>query len=134
MRPLIRWRVGRGTISAWYDTWHADTPLASSTSFMPSWPHLTRLPPVGHLKLNVDGAARGNPEPVGGRGILRDPTGSIIFAFSYFYNIQTNTAAEAMAIRDGLLLCEERNLHDIVIESDSRVLVQMLRAGSCSHW
>ncbi|CAA6674009.1 unnamed protein product [Spirodela intermedia] len=58
----------------------------------------------------------------------------IIFAFSYFYNIQTNTAAEAMAIRDGLLLCEERNLHDIVIESDSRVLVQMLRAGSCSHW
>ncbi|CAA7397120.1 unnamed protein product [Spirodela intermedia] len=47
--------------------------------------------------LNVDGAARGNPGPAGGGGILRDHTGSIIFAFSYFYNIQTNTAAEAMA-------------------------------------
>ncbi|CAA7390788.1 unnamed protein product [Spirodela intermedia] len=78
-----------------------------------------RLPPVGHLKLNVDGAARGNPGPAGGGDILQDHRGSIILTFSYFYNIQTNTAVEAMAIRDGLLLCEEYNLHDIVVEFDS---------------
>ncbi|CAA6660782.1 unnamed protein product [Spirodela intermedia] len=40
-----------------------------------------RPPPIGHLKLNVDKAARENPKPTGGGGILRDNTGSIIFAF-----------------------------------------------------
>ncbi|CAA6672064.1 unnamed protein product [Spirodela intermedia] len=47
-----------------------------------------RLPPVGHQKLNVNGTAQGNPGPTGGGGILWDHTGSIISAFSYFYNIQ----------------------------------------------
>ncbi|CAA6662395.1 unnamed protein product [Spirodela intermedia] len=128
--PLIVWRVGRGAISAWYDTWLEDTPLAKISTQVVRW----RLPLVEHLKLNVDGAVRGNPRLAGGGGILRDHTESIIFAFSYFYNIQTNIAVEAMAIRDSLLLYEERNLHDIIVESDSRVLVQMLGAGSCSHW
>ncbi|CAA6672649.1 unnamed protein product [Spirodela intermedia] len=93
-----------------------------------------RPPPIGHLKLNVDGAARGNPRPARGGGILRDHTRSIIFIFSHYYDIQTYTAAEAMAIHVGLLLCEEYNLHGIVLESDSRVLVEMLRVGTYSHW
>ncbi|CAA6660791.1 unnamed protein product [Spirodela intermedia] len=93
-----------------------------------------RPPPIGHLKLNVDGAARGNHGPTRGGGILRNHTWSIIFAFSHYYDVQTNTAVEAMAIHDGLLLCEEHKLHGIVLESDSRVLVEMLRAGTCSHW
>ncbi|CAA6655168.1 unnamed protein product [Spirodela intermedia] len=41
MVPLIRWRVGRGAISAWYDTWLEDAPLASFTTFTSSWPRLT---------------------------------------------------------------------------------------------
>ncbi|CAA7397131.1 unnamed protein product [Spirodela intermedia] len=36
MVPLIRWRVGRGAISAWYDTWLEDTPLACFTTFTSS--------------------------------------------------------------------------------------------------
>ena len=91
-------------------------------------------PQLGHLKLNVDGASRGNPGQAGGGGLLRDHRGRIIFAFSLFYDVQTNTAAEAMAIRDGLLLCEARDLRDIVLESDSRVLVDMLHSGHCMHW
>ncbi|CAA7399338.1 unnamed protein product [Spirodela intermedia] len=91
-------------------------------------------PRVGQWKLNVDGASQGNPGPSGGGGILHDSTGCILFAFSNFYNIRTNTEAEAMAIRDGLLLCEEQNITNIVLESDSKVLVDMLRADSCPHW
>ena len=86
-------------------------------------------PHLGHLKLNVDGASRGNPCPAGGGGILRDHCSRISFAFSHFYYVQTNTSAEAMAIRDGLLLCEARDLRDIVLESDSCVLVDMLHAA-----
>ncbi|CAA7395566.1 unnamed protein product [Spirodela intermedia] len=142
MVPLIHWRVGRGAISAWYDTWLEDTPLARFTTFTSSWPHLTTTirsvrwtpPSVGRWKLNIDGASQGNPGPTRGGGILRDSIRCILFVFSNFYNIQTNTVAEAMAIRDDLLLCEEQNITNIVLESDSRVLVDILRADSCPHW
>ncbi|CAA6655179.1 unnamed protein product [Spirodela intermedia] len=77
-------------------------------------------PRAGQWKLNVDGASQGNPGSSGGGGILRDSTGCILFAFSNFYNMQTNTVAEAMAIRDGLFLCEEQNITNIVLESDSK--------------
>ncbi|CAA6674094.1 unnamed protein product [Spirodela intermedia] len=95
-------------------------------------------PRAGQWKLNVDGASGpsgggGNSGPSGGGGILRDSTGCILFAFSNFYNIRTNTVAEAMNT-DGLLLCEEQNIINIVLESDSKVLVDMLRADSCPHW
>ena len=91
-------------------------------------------PQPRHLKLNVDGVSTSNPGQAGRRGILLDHRGCIIFAFLHFYDVQTNIAAEAMAIRDGLLLCEARDLRDIVLESDSRVLVDMLRSGHCTHW
>ncbi|CAA7403208.1 unnamed protein product [Spirodela intermedia] len=51
---------------------------------------------VHEWKLNVDEASQGNPGPSGGGGILHDSTGCILFAFSNFYNIRTNTEAEAM--------------------------------------
>ena len=84
-------------------------------------------PQPGHLNLNVDGSSRGNPGHVTGGCILLAHCGHIIFAFSQFYDVQTNTAAEAMAIRDGLLLCEACDLQDIVLELDSRVLVDIDR-------
>ena len=67
-------------------------------------------PQLGHLKLNVDGASRGNPSQARGGGILRNHRGRIIFTFSHFYDVHTNTAAKATVIRDGLLLCEARDL------------------------
>ena len=95
---------------------------------------LSDTPQPRHLKLNVDGASRGNPGQAGGGGILCDHRGRIIFAFSYFYDVETNTAAEAMAIPNGMLLFEALDLRDIVLESDSCVLVDMVRSGHCTHW
>ncbi|CAA6674186.1 unnamed protein product [Spirodela intermedia] len=88
---------------------------------------------AGRWKLNVDGASQDNSRPSGGGGILRDSVGCIFFAFSNLYNIQTNIVAEAMAIRDGLLLCEEQNITNIILEFDSKVLVDILRADSCPY-
>ena len=82
----------------------------------------------------MDKASRSNPGPTGGGRILRDYRGWIIFSFSHFYDIQTNTAIEAMVVQDGFLLYEARDLRDIVLESDSRVLVDMLRPRHYAHW
>ena len=86
-------------------------------------------PRTGHLKLNINGAVQGNPRPTGRGGILRDHADTDY----HFYDIQTNTAVEATAIPDGLLLCEEHNLQNIVLESNSHILIDMLQAGSCCH-
>lgn len=40
---------------------------------------------MGHLKLNIDGVAHGNPRPVG--DILQDHMGSIFFTFFYYYDV-----------------------------------------------
>ena len=57
---------------------------------------ITWTPPqLGHLKLNVDGASRGKPGQARRGGILRDYCGHKIFAFPHFYNVHTNTTAEA---------------------------------------
>ena len=91
-------------------------------------------PQPRHLKLNVDGASTGNPSQAWGRDILHDDRGRIIFAFSHFYDVHTSTTTEAMGIRDSLLLSEARDLWDIVLKSNSRVLVDMLRSSHCTHW
>ena len=33
--------MGQGAISAWYDTWLGEAPLATFPHFVPSWPRLT---------------------------------------------------------------------------------------------
>ena len=40
MTPLIHWSVGQGAISAWYDTWLGEAPLATHRQFIPSWSRL----------------------------------------------------------------------------------------------
>ena len=43
-----------------------------------------------------------------------------------FYNVLTNNSMEVMEIHDSMLIYEECNLHYIVIESSSQVLIFML--------
>ena len=88
----------------------------------------------GLWKLNVDEASKGSLGLARGGGRLCENRCHILFAFSYFYDIQTNTSTKAMEIWDGMLLFEDHHFHDIVLESDSHELVEMLCAISCLHW
>lgn len=40
---------------------------------------------------------------------------------------------EAMVIGDGMLICEKHNITNIILKSNSRMLVDMLRVNSCPH-
>ncbi|MQM22992.1 hypothetical protein Taro_056053, partial [Colocasia esculenta] len=89
------------------------------------------LPPPGRLKLNVDGAYKISSGTAAGGGILGNGIGDIIFAFAASYpNVHSSLEAEALALRDGVLLCIERGVTDFLIESDSLVLVQVMKSGS----
>ncbi|KAK0598182.1 hypothetical protein LWI29_032329 [Acer saccharum] len=91
-------------------------------------------PPAGWIKLNCDGSCRGNPGNSGGGGVIRDCHGMAIAAFSSFFGNGTNNSAELKAIMEGIRLCKRLLHFNVIIESDSRIVVDWLRKGRCSLW
>ena len=94
------------------------------------------MPPQGFLKLNIDGASKGNPGLSGGGAILRNSLGQLVLAGSYFYGICTNMEAEFRALQDGLclLLGFGLEVYPIIIESDSKILVDMIQQNHIPSW
>ena len=78
------------------------------------------------MKLNTDGSLLGIPGLAGGGGVIRDWTGRWIVGFSRNIGIASSLMAELWAIRDGLMLCVERNLDMVEIEMDAKAVVDML--------
>ena len=110
------------------DYWGINIPASH-----PRPPRLIRWinPPKGRLKLNVDGAFKRSNNAAGGGGILRDTKGDIIFAFAASsYLVHSSLEAEGLALRDGLSICCEMGISTVIVESDSLVLVQIMK-GSC---
>ncbi|KAL6183970.1 hypothetical protein ACLB2K_045378 [Fragaria x ananassa] len=87
-------------------------------------------PNPGWLKLNTDGASKGNPGLSGGGSILRDPNGNVIFQTFRGYGVQTALVAEFLALTDGIKTFCDLGLMDsgfkLVIESDSTTLIKAL--------
>ncbi|XP_058106494.1 uncharacterized protein LOC131249746 [Magnolia sinica] len=74
------------------------------------------------MKLNVDGSARGNSRVGGGGGACMDHQGSLVFSFHNKYGSITNNIAEAQAMVDGLKICADKELNNIIMEIDSRII------------
>lgn len=93
-------------------------------------------PELGVLKLNFDGASKANPGVSGGRAILRNDEGEMIFAISNMYGIQLNIAAELWACLDGLKKVKELdlNLYPLHIESDSTFVMEVLSGNYKVGW
>ena len=68
----------------------------------------------------------GNPGLAGGGGVVRDWTGRWIVGFTRKISITTSLLAELWAIRDGLMLCIERNFSKVEVELGAKVIVDML--------
>lgn len=77
--------------------------------------------------LNVDGSLLGKPNAVGGGGILRDEGGHAITGFANFYGVSKNTVAEGRPLLDGLRLAQQLGLNNIMVESYSFVVVDVLK-------
>ena len=80
-------------------------------------------PCTGWLKLNTDGASMGNTGLAGGGGLLRDKNGSWVGGFARKIGTTSSFTAELWALRDGLLLCRQRNAQAVAVEVDASAIV-----------
>lgn len=86
----------------------------------------------GWCKLNVDGSAKDGL--ISGGGIIRDEHGNLLAAFLTFYGEGTNNYVEFLALLEGLELCREMGLINLMIECDSQIVVGGVRKGEIAHW
>lgn len=86
----------------------------------------------GYYKLNVDGSA--HLEAITGGGIIHDLQGLLVAAFSSSYVQGTNNIAEFAALLEGLQLCRDLDLHNVIIESDSSIVVLAMKQKQVENW
>jgi ribonuclease HI len=63
--------------------------------------------PQGFIKLNFDGASKGNPGLVGLGGVFRNEEGKILKAYARKLGFNNNNAAKLLALEEGLGIAKE---------------------------
>jgi ribonuclease HI len=95
------------------------TPLSSPSFWSP--------PPVDFIKLNFDGASKGNPGAAGYGVVFRNHQGHIILINAGNLGHSTNNAAELWGLIRGLQLAIDYNFTKLIVEGDSQVIINLLR-------
>ncbi|MQM22342.1 hypothetical protein Taro_055393 [Colocasia esculenta] len=124
-------KVPQPWLAALHQTENGKENLKSITPSIVRW----IMPPSGRLKLNVDGAFMMTTGRAGGGGILRDHEGNMCWAFAQAYHdLNSSLAAEAMALNDGLSICYSKGVSEILVETDSLNLLQLVTKQISSQW
>lgn len=89
--------------------------------------------PVSWVLLNTDGASRGNPRDAGGTGILRDPRGCFLRAFTKKYGICTVTRSEVLALLQGIIMARDVGIRKLIIKVNSEVVVRLIEGETIQH-
>ena len=80
----------------------------------------------GFLKINIDGSSRRNPGDSGIGAIGRGSDGGMIFLLSSYKGQHSNNSMEALAIKDAIERGCSLGWRQIICESDSQIVVDML--------
>lgn len=91
-------------------------------------------PPQDWIKLNFDGASRGNPGIAGLGFILRDHKGQWLAQRAKPLGHTTNNLAELEAVKEGLTLCNRIKIRKLIIEGDSQIILNALRKRTTPNW
>ena len=82
--------------------------------------------PGPRLIVWTDGAARGNPGPAGAGAVLTDRDGVVVAEIAQGLGVATNNVAEYTAAILGLERAAELGASEVILRSDSRLLVEQL--------
>ncbi|KAH0708987.1 hypothetical protein KY284_010414 [Solanum tuberosum] len=91
-------------------------------------------PPRNKIKVNTDGACRGNPGQSAYGFCIRDEYGNLLYAQGEDIGLRTNTEAEIIAILEALRYCKRVGLEGFWLESDSLSIVNCLRNSWKVPW
>ena len=86
----------------------------------------SNLPSPGWFKLNMDGSALGCPGPAGGGGLIRDDHGKWAKGFLRKISKVSSLEAKLWAIRDGLILCNQLLIQELLIKLDAKAVISLL--------
>ena len=85
-------------------------------------------PPPQHYKINVDGAVFGAQKAAGIGILIRDAEGRVIGACSKKIKAPLGAVeVEAKALEAGIQFAKDLLIHDILLESDSLILINVLK-------
>ena len=80
-------------------------------------------PEKGWWKLNTDGSWNATLGSAAGGGLIRDSWGKWVAGFTRKLGSANSFTAEVWALRDGLMLCDQRKLPAVIVEIDAKALV-----------
>jgi probable phosphoglycerate mutase len=81
---------------------------------------------AGHVTVNCDGAARGNPGPAGAGAIVVADDGSVLAEVAEGLGETTNNVAEYTAAIRGLEEATRLGARTVLLRSDSQLLINQL--------
>ncbi|XP_059070694.1 uncharacterized protein LOC131860314 [Cryptomeria japonica] len=88
--------------------------------------------PPPWLKLNFDGVARSGSSA--GGGIIRDSLGNLVLAYAGNFDFDSSNMAEALALLGGLKLALSTNIKKLIIEGDSKLIIEATKGTSRIRW
>ncbi|XP_059070391.1 uncharacterized protein LOC131860054 [Cryptomeria japonica] len=91
-------------------------------------------PHYNWVKLNFDGACRGNPGQAGYGAVIRDEVGNIVASTYGQIGHTTNNDAKIRALMAGLLLCKNKGLTNVQIEGDSQIIINGIINSRFTNW
>ncbi|KAH0706734.1 hypothetical protein KY289_011810 [Solanum tuberosum] len=83
-------------------------------------------PPTGWLKCNIDVAFKGNPEPSSATFCIRDQNENFLATKGVKMIDSTNLVAEVGAIREGLMFCKENRFANVLVQTNSLVMANII--------
>jgi ribonuclease HI len=86
-----------------------------------------RNPQQGFIKLNFDGAAKGNPGEAGTGGVFRDDRGRTLRIYAMDCGNATNNEAELHALKKGLEIAIREEYQKLQVEGDSKMVVDIVK-------
>lgn len=90
-------------------------------------PEKFSYPGENFIKLNFDGASKGNPGLTSFGGIFRDSERRTRWVYADWGGIMTNNEVELMVVYQGLRIVVRNGYTNMEIEGDSQIVVEMLR-------
>jgi ribonuclease HI len=78
-------------------------------------------------RMNIDGAARGNPGPAAYGVVIRDGRGEVVAKLKKYIGRMTNNVAEYYGLIAALDYAQSHGVRAVRIESDSELMVKQMR-------